>query len=64
MEVLGRRMNIDAFAECSTHFKVEDLVMEDVADNEKEITKKLMIIALWCIQMMHVDRPSMSKVTT
>ncbi|XXG62419.1 hypothetical protein AAC387_Pa05g0779 [Persea americana] len=69
----GRRKNIDAFAEHSSQIYFpfwvydqlknrEDLVMADIADNDKEIVKKLMTIALWCIQMKSTERPSMSRV--
>ena len=31
-------------------------------EHEKKTTKKLIIVALWCIQLKLVDRPSMHKV--
>ena len=36
--------------------------MEDVAEEEKKIVKKMIMVALWCIQMKPSDRPSMNKV--
>ena len=31
-------------------------------EHEEKTTKKLIIVALWCIQLKPVDRPSMHKV--
>eukprot|EP00268_Persea_americana_P041592 TRINITY_DN4151_c0_g1_i2.p1 TRINITY_DN4151_c0_g1~~TRINITY_DN4151_c0_g1_i2.p1 ORF type:complete len:378 (-),score=37.87 TRINITY_DN4151_c0_g1_i2:252-1385(-) len=73
LEMAGRRKNIDAFAEHSSQIyfplwvydqlhKGEELVMADIADNDKETAKKMMIVALWCIQLIPAERPSMSKV--
>ena len=36
--------------------------MEDATKEEKKTTKKMIIVALWCIQMKPSDRPSMNKV--
>ena len=36
--------------------------MEDVTEEEKKIAKKMIIVALWCIQLKPNDRPSMNKV--
>ncbi|RWR83719.1 rust resistance kinase Lr10 isoform X1 [Cinnamomum micranthum f. kanehirae] len=73
LEMTGRRKNIDAFAEHSSQIyfplwvydqlhKGNELVMADIADNDKETAKKMMIVALWCIQLIPTKRPSMSKV--
>ncbi|RWR83705.1 rust resistance kinase Lr10 [Cinnamomum micranthum f. kanehirae] len=73
LEMTGRRKNIDAFAEHSSQIyfplwvydqlhKGEELVMADIANNDKETAKKMMIVALWCIQLIPTERPSMSKV--
>ncbi|XXG62434.1 hypothetical protein AAC387_Pa05g0791 [Persea americana] len=73
LEMAGRRKNIDAFAEHSSQIyfplwvydqlhKGEELVMVDIADNDNETAKKMMIVALWCIQLIPTERPSMSKV--
>ncbi|XXG62427.1 hypothetical protein AAC387_Pa05g0786 [Persea americana] len=73
LEMTGRRKNIDAFAEHSSQIyfplwvydqlhKGEELVRADIADDDKEIAKKMMIVALWCIQLSPIERPSMSKV--
>ena len=35
--------------------------MGDATEDEKKLVRKMGIIALWCIQMKPIDRPSMSK---
>ena len=36
--------------------------IEDAAENEQELVRKMSILAMWCIQMKPSDRPSMDKV--
>ena len=36
--------------------------MEDATEEGKQLSKKLIIVALWCIQLKPSDRPSMNKV--
>ncbi|XP_021834821.1 rust resistance kinase Lr10-like [Prunus avium] len=73
MEMTSRRKNLNAFAEHSSQIyfpswvydqynEGKDLEMGDVPEEEKEIMKKMVITALWCIQMKPSDRPSMKKV--
>ena len=40
----------------------EDMEMGDVTEDEKKYIWKMVIVALWCVQMKPVDCPSMSKV--
>ncbi|KAM7465718.1 hypothetical protein LguiB_013280 [Lonicera macranthoides] len=40
----------------------EDMEMDDPTDELKRLVRKMTIVALWCIQLKPVDRPSMSKV--
>ncbi|CAN4089802.1 unnamed protein product [Withania somnifera] len=40
--------------------EIEEL--NETHDDEKKVIKKLTLVALWCIQMNPLDRPSMSKV--
>ncbi|KAJ7942818.1 putative Kinase [Quillaja saponaria] len=40
----------------------KDIEIEEGTDEEKNIAKKMIIVALWCIQMKPHDRPSMNKV--
>ncbi|KAJ9679789.1 hypothetical protein PVL29_021639 [Vitis rotundifolia] len=72
MEMVGRRKNLNALAEHSSQIyfpswiydrygQGEDMEMGDATEDEKKLVKKLVIVALWCIQMKPIDRPSMSK---
>jgi serine/threonine protein kinase len=73
MEMAGRRKNLNAFAEHSSQIYFptwvydqlrdgNDVEIEDATEEEKKIGKKMIIVALWCIQMKPSDRPSMNKV--
>ncbi|XP_041010800.1 rust resistance kinase Lr10-like isoform X2 [Juglans microcarpa x Juglans regia] len=74
MEMVGKRKNINAFAEHSSQIYFSTWVydqfndgkdidqMERVTEEEKEIVKKMIIVALCCIQMNPWNRPSMSRV--
>ncbi|KAL4272674.1 hypothetical protein GQ457_13G005310 [Hibiscus cannabinus] len=58
MEMVGRRKNVNAFAD---HTR-EDMELGDVSEGEKVMVRKMIITAFWCIQLQPADRPSMSKV--
>ncbi|XP_010035238.2 rust resistance kinase Lr10 [Eucalyptus grandis] len=73
MEMAGRRKNINANAEHSSQIYfplwVYDQVneggsieMEEVVEEERKVIKKMIIVALWCIQLIPDHRPPMSKV--
>ncbi|XP_021287566.1 LEAF RUST 10 DISEASE-RESISTANCE LOCUS RECEPTOR-LIKE PROTEIN KINASE-like 2.2 [Herrania umbratica] len=73
MEMVGRRKNLNAFAEHLSQIyfpswiygrfhQGEDIELGDVTDGEKIIVTKMIITAFWCIQVTPSDRPSMSKV--
>ncbi|CAL9000285.1 unnamed protein product [Prunus brigantina] len=77
MEMSGRRKNLNAGIEQSSQFSqiyfptwVSDQLKagkdieigDDAPDEEKKIIKKMMMVALWCIQMKPIERPSMNKV--
>ncbi|XP_021834460.1 rust resistance kinase Lr10-like [Prunus avium] len=73
MEMASRRKNWSTMVEHSNQIyfplwaydqynKGNDLEMRDVNEEEKKIIKKMVITALWCIQMKPSDRPSMNKV--
>ncbi|KAK9919407.1 hypothetical protein M0R45_028000 [Rubus argutus] len=73
LEMAGRRKNLNAHVEKSSqiyfpswiHEQLEkglNIEIEDACDGDKEIVKKMIMVALWCIQLMPADRPSMSKV--
>ncbi|XP_030549134.1 rust resistance kinase Lr10-like [Rhodamnia argentea] len=72
MEMASRRKNINAHVEHSSQIyfplwvydqlSKENEVEIEEAEGEKEITRKMVIVALWCIQLIPDDRPSMRKV--
>ncbi|XP_059445461.1 rust resistance kinase Lr10-like [Corylus avellana] len=73
MEMAGRRKNLNAYAEHSSQICFptwvydqlqdgNDIEMEDATEEEKKMIKKMIIVALWCIQMKPSDRPSMNNV--
>ncbi|CAL9000256.1 unnamed protein product [Prunus brigantina] len=77
MEMAGRRKNLNAGIEQSSQFSQiyfptwvsdqlkagKDIEIGDEATyEEKKIIKKMMMVALWCIQMKPMERPSMNKV--
>ncbi|CAL9004700.1 unnamed protein product [Prunus brigantina] len=74
MEIAGKRKNLNAVAAHSSQIyfpswvydqfnEGKDIDMEDATEEEMKITKKMLIVALWCIQMKPSERPnSMGKV--
>ncbi|CAN6697526.1 unnamed protein product [Malus baccata var. baccata] len=73
MEMASRRKNLNPTVEHSSqiYFPMwvydqyivgNDLEMDNVTEEEKKVIRKMVITALWCIQMKPNDRPSMSKV--
>ncbi|XP_050370289.1 rust resistance kinase Lr10-like [Argentina anserina] len=76
LEMAGRRKNLNAAIDRSSEFSqiyfptwVSDQLIQgkeieigDATEDEMKIIKKMIIVALWCIQMKPVERPSMSKV--
>jgi serine/threonine protein kinase len=74
MDMVGRRKNLNALANHSSQFYFPSWVYEQISagndievqenttEYEKKTTKKMIIVALWCIQMKPNDRPSMYKV--
>ncbi|KAA8533627.1 hypothetical protein F0562_030939 [Nyssa sinensis] len=71
MEMVGVKDMKDSSETSSKYFpswiyeqfhKGEDIEMGDATEDEKKIAKKMTIVALWCILMNPVDRPSMIKV--
>ncbi|CAL9005160.1 unnamed protein product, partial [Prunus brigantina] len=72
MEIGGRRKNLNGTIEKSSQIYFptwafdqlsdgKDIKIGDATDEEEKIIKKMIIVALWCIQMKPSDRPSMSK---
>lgn len=73
LEMAGRRKNLDADAENSSQIYFPSWIFEqlekgvnfeikDVCESDKKIANKMIMVALWCIQLTPVDRPSMSKI--
>ncbi|XP_040368752.1 rust resistance kinase Lr10 isoform X2 [Rosa chinensis] len=74
MEIAGKRRNLNALAANTSQIyfpswvyeqfsKEKEMEIEDATDEEKKLTKKMLMVALWCIQMKPSDRPnSMNKV--
>nr|XP_028954979.1 PR5-like receptor kinase [Malus domestica] len=73
MEIAGKRKNLNVAAHSSQNYfpswvydqfsEGNDIESEGATEEENEITKKMLIVALWCIQMKPNDRPtSMNKV--
>ncbi|XP_040989018.1 rust resistance kinase Lr10-like [Juglans microcarpa x Juglans regia] len=73
MEMAGRRKNFNDSAEHSSQIyfptwvydqflEGKDVELEDATEEEKKTSKKMIMVALWCIQMKPNDRPSMNKV--
>ncbi|GAU27511.1 hypothetical protein TSUD_14910 [Trifolium subterraneum] len=74
IEMASRRRNLNPHAENSSELyfpfwiydqlyknrerEMEDVIMEEIND----VLKKMFLVALWCIQLKPVDRPSMNKV--
>ncbi|KAJ4951099.1 hypothetical protein NE237_027931 [Protea cynaroides] len=56
MEMAGRRKNVNPFANTS------NMEMEDASEEDKSIVRKMIIVALSCIQLKPDDHPSMNRV--
>ncbi|KAL5548492.1 hypothetical protein UlMin_003723 [Ulmus minor] len=73
MEIASRRKNLNTVAEHSSQIyfplwiydqfnEGKEIEMEEVTEEELETVKKMIIVALWCIQLRPCDRPSMNRV--
>ncbi|XP_048433196.1 cysteine-rich receptor-like protein kinase 34 [Pyrus x bretschneideri] len=73
MEMTGRRKNLNAHAQNSSQIYFSSWIYDqlekglsveivDACENDKKVAKKMIMVALWCIQLKPADRPSMSKV--
>nr|XP_027075895.1 PR5-like receptor kinase [Coffea arabica] len=74
MEMAGRMRNVDADAEHSSQIYFPSWIYDkfdqgkemeigdQATEEEKTITRKLILIALWCIQMTPENRPSIREV--
>ncbi|XP_035548840.1 LEAF RUST 10 DISEASE-RESISTANCE LOCUS RECEPTOR-LIKE PROTEIN KINASE-like 2.2 isoform X2 [Juglans regia] len=73
MEMVSRRKNLHASTEhlSQIYFPTwiydqfhdgKNIEIQDATEDERKLCKKMMIVALWCIQLKPSDRPSMNKV--
>lgn len=74
MEMASRRKNLNAVAERSSQIyfplwvydqfsEGKNVVeMENIAEEDSKTLRKMIIVALWCIQLKPIDRPSMNRV--
>ncbi|KAK3404099.1 hypothetical protein EUGRSUZ_K00443, partial [Eucalyptus grandis] len=73
MEMASKRKNVNANAEHSSQIyfplwlydhinKGESVEMDEVIEEEREVIKKMIIVAFWCLQLNPDHRPPMNKV--
>ncbi|XP_057950422.1 rust resistance kinase Lr10-like isoform X2 [Malania oleifera] len=73
MEMAGRRKNLNAFADHASQIYFpswvynqlndgKDIGLASATEKERKLINKMIIVALWCIQMKPNDRPPMHKV--
>ncbi|XP_009592347.1 rust resistance kinase Lr10-like [Nicotiana tomentosiformis] len=73
MEMAGRRKNMNPLADHLSQIyfprwvydqfnEGNDIEMQNTNEEDRRMVKKMMIAALWCIQMKPADRPAMNKV--
>ncbi|XP_011003873.1 PREDICTED: probable receptor-like protein kinase At1g67000 [Populus euphratica] len=72
MEMVGKRQNTNPVTESNSENYFPDWVYNQVVDgrveigdatkDENKLAKKMIIVALWCIQMKPINRPPMNKV--
>ncbi|EEF38879.1 receptor serine/threonine kinase, putative [Ricinus communis] len=73
MEAAGRRKNLNVLAERSSQMyfpslaydhinEGKDIEIGNATEDERSITKKMIMVALRCIQLKPTDRPAMHEV--
>ncbi|KAG6768791.1 hypothetical protein POTOM_027720 [Populus tomentosa] len=74
MDMIGRKKNLSELVEDASQIYFPSWVYEqvcegndlevlgDTTEQEKKITKKMIIVASWCIQLKPEDRPSMHEI--
>ncbi|XP_041022850.1 PR5-like receptor kinase [Juglans microcarpa x Juglans regia] len=73
MEMVSKRKNLNASTKHLSQiyfptwiydqfYDGKSIEIQDATEDERKICKKMMIVALWCIQLKPSDRPSMNKV--
>ncbi|XP_027106959.1 rust resistance kinase Lr10-like [Coffea arabica] len=74
LEMAGKRKNLNPLVEQRSQIyfpswvydqlsKGNSIEMGDASEDERKMLKKMILVALWCIQMKPINRPSMNKVT-
>ena len=72
LEMVGKRRNVNENVNHSSQIyfpswiydkydQGENIDLGDATEDEKKLVRKMVVVALWCIQMKPIDRPSMSK---
>ncbi|KAF7132612.1 hypothetical protein RHSIM_Rhsim09G0156600 [Rhododendron simsii] len=72
MEMAGKRRNWNSSANSSQDFfpswvynqfaEGKNVQIEETTEEESKMVNKMMLVALWCIQMRPSDRPSVNKI--
>lgn len=73
LEMAGKRKNLNPFVDQRSQIyfpswvydqlsKGNNIEMRDASEDERKMLKKMILVALWCIQMKPTNRPSMNKV--
>ncbi|XP_021896826.1 rust resistance kinase Lr10-like isoform X2 [Carica papaya] len=73
MEMAGRRKNLNPHIDhlsqiyfpswaYDQYSEGKDIAIAEVTEDKKKIMKKMILVALWCIQLKPSDRPSMNQV--
>ena len=73
LEMVGGRKNVKASIENTSEIyfphwiydhlvQVEDLQDSELTTESEEFAKKMILVGLWCIQMIPGNRPSMSRI--
>ncbi|XP_031115027.1 rust resistance kinase Lr10-like [Ipomoea triloba] len=74
MEMASKRRNMNPFTDDNNQIyfptwiydqiiEGKDVIMSgNGSEEEKKVVKKMIVVALWCIQMKPVDRPAMNKI--
>ncbi|XP_074361414.1 rust resistance kinase Lr10-like [Apium graveolens] len=73
MEMAGQRKNLKPLVDQMSQIyypswiydkisEGKEIEMEDSTEDERKLAKKMIIVAMWCIQMKPSERPSMNKV--
>ena len=74
LEMVGGRKNFDSAASHTSEIYFPNRIFKDlemgneaslsgnITEEEKEISRKMILVSFWCIQTNPANRPSMSKV--